>query len=236
MKKYKTEQCTIYRVLSGPANAYVIAAPQCSILVDTGQKLQYAALKRSMGSLKRGQGSLLYMIVTHAHYDHCQNAARIKKETGCSIVASKNEKECMEQGKSPFPRGTAPFSRMIVTLAERSRSKRAGFEPFSPDITVDQECRLPNTGADIQVIATPGHSAGSVSVIVDKDTAIVGDTMFGIFPHTVYPPFADDTRGMVESWKKLLNTECRRFLPGHGMAVSRRMLGKEYRKYCTPLT
>jgi hypothetical protein len=33
---------------------------------------------------------------------------------------------------------------------------------------------------------------------------------------------------MLESWGKLLNTDCKVFLPGHGKEIERSLLEKEY--------
>jgi glyoxylase-like metal-dependent hydrolase (beta-lactamase superfamily II) len=81
-------------------------------------------------------------------------------------------------------------------------------------------------GFNAYILHTPGHSSGSVSIIVDDEIALVGDTMFGIFPWSVFPPFADDVKQMTESWGKLLETNCRLFLPGHGTANKRSLVQK----------
>jgi hydroxyacylglutathione hydrolase len=77
---------------------------------------------------------------------------------------------------------------------------------------------------------TPGHTTGSMSVIVDDEVALVGDTMFGVFKRSVFPPFADDVSEMIKSWGKLLNSNCKFFLPSHGREKSREQLMTVYNK------
>jgi hydroxyacylglutathione hydrolase len=36
---------------------------------------------------------------------------------------------------------------------------------------------------------------------------------------------------MIESWDKLLNTNCNLFLPGHGKEISRKLLKNQYEKH-----
>jgi Zn-dependent hydrolases, including glyoxylases len=84
--------------------------------------------------------------------------------------------------------------------------------------------------ANIRVISTPGHSIGSISVIVDNEVAIVGDALFGIFSNSVFPPFADDVKTLIDSWGKLLKTNCTLFLPAHGRPITRELLEREYNK------
>ena len=107
-----------------------------------------------------------------------------------------------------------------------SRTKlieRLGYEPTDFDVSVDGEFRLEPFGFPGYVLPTPGHSPGSISAIIDDEIAIVGDAMFGVFAGSVFPPFADDVRLMVESWKKLLDTGCGTYLPGHGSERSKNL-------------
>ena len=77
---------------------------------------------------------------------------------------------------------------------------------------------------DDDIMHTPGHTSGSVSVIIDDEIALVGDTMFGIFRSSVFPPFADNIPELIRSWKSLLETECSLFLPSHGREKTREEL------------
>ena len=84
---------------------------------------------------------------------------------------------------------------------------------------------------EIELIATPGHSDDSISVIVNNEIGLVGDTMFGVFKSSIFPPFADNPDEMVESWEKLFDTNCHTFLPGHGSEIKKELLGREMVKY-----
>ena len=77
---------------------------------------------------------------------------------------------------------------------------------------------------------TPGHTEGSISLIIDNEIALVGDTMFGAFPGTIFPPFANDESLMVNSWEKLLKTKCKVFIPSHGSANDRGLVEKDFKK------
>jgi hypothetical protein len=49
-------------------------------------------------------------------------------------------------------------------------------------------------------------------------------------PGSPFPPFADDVPLLLTSWKKIIGTGCRSFLPGHGKQVSREEMINEYEK------
>ena len=74
----------------------------------------------------------------------------------------------------------------------------------------------------------PGHCRGAMSMIVDDEIAIVGDTMVNVGPWSVFPPFADHVAQLLESWKRRLETGCRIFLPGHGTPIGRPLLERRF--------
>jgi hydroxyacylglutathione hydrolase len=75
-----------------------------------------------------------------------------------------------------------------------------------------------------------GHTQWSISLIIENEIALVGDTMFGVFPWTAFPPFASDESLMVNSWEKLVETKCKVFIPSHGAANSRDLVEKDFKK------
>jgi glyoxylase-like metal-dependent hydrolase (beta-lactamase superfamily II) len=75
---------------------------------------------------------------------------------------------------------------------------------------------------------TPGHTRGSLSIVVDDEIALVGDTMFGVFKGSVFPPYAENAGVMIQSWGKLLDTSCRLFIPSHGTANSRSLVERDF--------
>jgi glyoxylase-like metal-dependent hydrolase (beta-lactamase superfamily II) len=95
---------------------------------------------------------------------------------------------------------------------------------------VDNLLDLNDLGINACIMHTPGHTSGSISVIVDDEIAIVGDTMFGVFGGSVFPPFAENVLQMIQSWGKLLQTNCKVFIPSHGTANSRSLVEKDYVK------
>jgi glyoxylase-like metal-dependent hydrolase (beta-lactamase superfamily II) len=77
---------------------------------------------------------------------------------------------------------------------------------------------------------TPGQSCGMMSVIIEEEIALVGDAMMGVYPNSIFVPFAEDADQLLMSWGKLLTTPCALFLPGHGSPISRALVEKCYFK------
>jgi glyoxylase-like metal-dependent hydrolase (beta-lactamase superfamily II) len=168
------------------------------------------------------------LLLTHTHFDHAENAAAIAKRYGAKIIVHPAEADALKTGNSRLPRGSILATRWLMQwLAERVQPLFT-YPPAEPDILAEDGMDLREFGFEAAVVHTPGHSAGSLSLIVDGQIALVGDTLFGVFRNSVFPPFADDPEQMVRSWGKLLRTGCVFFLPGHGSEIGRDLLEREF--------
>lgn len=230
MKKWVTGSgYTIYRVLSGRSNVFLISDGMNNILVDTSTGGNYKQLIRALQYIKCSHISLL--ILTHTHFDHAANAALLKNKYNLKIMLHEYESKLLEVGNSPIPQGTNYFTKLLVNKISKKLPSFAKYKPVKCDIKVKEKYDINEYGINAFVLHTPGHTSGSISVIVDNEIAIVGDAMFGVFHNSAFPPFADDVEAMVESWGKLLKTGCKIFLPSHGTERHYSLLKSQYKKY-----
>jgi hydroxyacylglutathione hydrolase len=125
---------------------------------------------------------------------------------------------------------TTLLTRPLVKLAGKCFFRKLKYEPCKLDIPVDNRLDLKVMGIDGYILHTPGHTSGSVSVIIEDEIALVGDTLFGVFKGSVFPPYAENIVMLIQSWEKLLQTGCRVFIPSHGTAISRTRVEIDYSK------
>jgi len=237
MKLWQTKNGTnIYQVLNGRSNSYLISTPKWNFLVDTGKVSAYTKLRQRIDSLNLEHSKIDGVILTHTHYDHCQNAYWIKEHNKCRIWVGWKEAEYAVRGYSPLPDGTFWITKIISKLGNLMGKRIFGFEPFIPDVFISLDSFLMKDELNIRLILTQGHSIASLSVVVDDEFALVGDAMIGTLKKSIFPPFADDVNEMIKSWGKLLATDCDTFLPGHGKEISRELLQSEYNKYIQTIT
>ncbi len=234
MQKWITKNgYEIHRVLKGRCNSFLVSSENLILLVDTGKASAYKKLMRNINSLNIPPYSNKILVLTHTHFDHCQNAAKLSTLHGFRIWVGKAESNFLKNGYTPIPQGTNLFTKILVAVAKRLLKAFLGYAQFDVDLEVTNNVLLTEYNVNIKIVATPGHSAGSVSIIVDDEIALVGDALFGIFPNSIYPPFADDKKEMIKSWDKLLQTNCTLFMPAHGKPVSRELMQKEFKQYST---
>jgi glyoxylase-like metal-dependent hydrolase (beta-lactamase superfamily II) len=171
---------------------------------------------------------LQLIVLTHTHYDHCGSLKALKDFTEAKVLVHKAEAENLRQGYRAFPKGTMWFSKIVSAIGRAFAKKLGEYPPVTPDITISKKFDLRGYGIDGYILPTPGHTAGSISVVIEDRHAIVGDTLFNIFKHSVFPPYADDQEALLKSWGELLAIGCEYFYPGHGRPFTKDIFKKTY--------
>lgn len=231
--KYKTwetnAQTTITRLISGRSNVFLIQKGNSNILIDTSPRRYWNKLNSRLKKLHINK--LDCLILTHSHFDHADNAALIKEKYLAKVIIHKSEASNLKNGDFVMLKGTMLLSKFIVKILNSNISPVVRCRPCIPDILVEDFYDLRDYGLNAKIIHTPGHTKGSVSIIIDDEIAIVGDAMFGVFRNSIMPPFADDKNLMIKSWARLLQTNCNLFLPSHGASIKRKVAEKAILKF-----
>lgn len=144
------------------------------------------------------------ILVTHAHLDHSALAPGLCHLTGAPILAFGDA----QAGITP---------RMQALAAEGLAGGEGVDSAFSPTRTLADGEVLELAGLSVEVLHTPGHMAGHVSLAVD-DLLFSGDHVMGWSTSIVSPPEGDMAAYMT-SLHRLAARRWSRFLPGHGEPV-----------------
>jgi hydroxyacylglutathione hydrolase len=230
VKTWKTKVGLVIRqLLGGRSNVFLVTEDSASILIDTSWEQAWRPLQSGLDGLGFDRsGALAALVLTHTHFDHAANAARLHQRYHVPVIVHRSEAEYLQAGDSPLPLGTTVFTRWMTPQLTRTVHRFFRYRPATPDIIVDEAFDLRPLGIEADLLHTPGHSPGSISLIVGGEVAIVGDAMYGVVAGSAFPPFAADARQLVESWAKLLETGCQVFLPSHGGAVTRHVVERDY--------
>jgi glyoxylase-like metal-dependent hydrolase (beta-lactamase superfamily II) len=186
-------------------NCYVVGDPATlqAIVIDPGGDAA------DLLTVIHDKGLTITAIVaTHAHFDHLIAAEELRAKTG-----------------APFYLHDA--DRPLLGWMQESGRMFLGIDlppPPEVDTSAREGDRLVAGEVSIQVVHTPGHSPGSISLIGD-DSVFSGDTLFaGSVGRTDLP--GGDTQALVDAVRSKLFTlaDDLPVYPGHGPATT---LGKE---------
>ena len=176
----------------GRANAFIVRG-QRPIVIDTGYPDSAPAIIDKLNENGIDPKSVALILITHGHADHFGSAAELKKLTGAPVAVHKLDADALIKGQDPPLKPTGAIGRLFMKMIEKRGPAKA--PPVKPDILIENDLDLSKFGVEGKVIHTPGHTPGSLAVILDGGRIIAGDTiMRGIvrFWQPNYPLFADN--------------------------------------------
>ena len=219
---------TIHPIALGVTNCYIIRHKGI-ILIDSGVPKKAGSFKKALDKLNISADEIQLILITHAHWDHIGSAKMIKELTGAKLALHDNEKEWLEKPAIHVPPGVSRWGRTFSKIMSLL-TKNMKIQSTKVDITLtDTNFPLADWGIPGEIIYTPGHSPGSVSLLLDSGDAFVGDLAMNAFPMRFSPGlpiFADSLETVKESWRLLLNRGAKVIYPAHGKPFSAEVLRK----------
>ncbi len=179
------------------SNTYVIVGKK-NILIDPGTPNTYDILKDEIEKLTK---NVDYIINTHCHYDHAGSDYLYEEYFNSPVIISDLEVDDLKNNTSTTV--SALFNERLIPPKE-----------VIPVSDILGELNKYN----IEVIETPGHTKGSISLIY-KDNLITGDTLFAYGVGRWDFPTGNliDLRNSISKLEKIAHEKnIINILPGHG--------------------
>lgn len=224
---------SLHRISLVNVSAFLLYRTGEALLVDCGNQGSEKKIIGEMASLGIQPGMLKLLILTHSHYDHAGAAFQLKEATGCRIMIHRSEASRLEAGYTPIPAGTRWKAKVISAVGRIFARRLMRYPPVLPDILLDELTSLDEFGFPGKVIHTPGHTRGSLVVLMEDGEMIAGDTLMGLAGKRIFPAFAEDIPGLMQSWKMLSEMKVKNFHPAHGRTISFRKFLNEFSELTT---
>ncbi|MBF0099604.1 MAG: MBL fold metallo-hydrolase [Desulfobacterales bacterium] len=165
----------IEELVVGPimTNCYIVGCEQTrsAIVIDPGDETHKILMKLAQLQLK-----VKYIVNTHGHFDHVGGNKKMKEATHADILIHPDD------------------AVMLPRISLTAMSFGLTVENSPPaDNTIDHGDEIQVGDITFQVIATPGHTLGGISLYTDS-VVFVGDTLFsGSIGRTDFPGGDYDT-------------------------------------------
>jgi glyoxylase-like metal-dependent hydrolase (beta-lactamase superfamily II) len=207
------------------ANVHLVVGPSV-VLIDTGSPGNTARILSWVDGIGAGRPSAI--VLTHGHGDHAGSARELRDATQAPVWLARADWTMVEVGRNPPLR---PTRASAIPLKYMVPNRFPAFRP-DRDLTHDSPAAL---GLAARLVPTPGHTPGSISLVLDGGQAIVGDLLMGGYlggqlrpsrPRPHY--FADDRAALGPSLARVLAAGATTLHLGHGGPISAADLSNGY--------
>ncbi len=219
-------------------NAHLLIGSDGCVLVDAGLPASAAKVEKVLSKQGLTFADIKAIIITHAHVDHAGGAAELREKTRAPIIAHAYDLPYYKREKPMTFCPTGKVGRYFLKTPLPHQSYTA----FEPDLLLrdDETFDISEFGIAGVIRHTPGHTAGSLSVELCSNEAMVGDLVAsgiligGILRinHAIQPPFEENTEAVSEQLLRLIDSGVERFYLGHGGPLD----AKEVRRHAKRLS
>jgi glyoxylase-like metal-dependent hydrolase (beta-lactamase superfamily II) len=204
----------VHPVRLGGVNIYLIQTERGHILVDAGMPNAGAKLDQAFTKAGVDPKSVQLIVLTHGHLDHIGSVAYAKQITGGKVLCHRSLAASLQASKIEK---AVPQTRNLGIRLMNALSNLLKFEGVEPDIVMDDEYNLGAYGIAGKIVHTPGHSASSISIVLDNGETLIGDLVREEGGGEIgLGAFYDDKPLLLESLEKVAALEPTTIYLSHG--------------------
>ncbi len=176
-------------------NYWVVSTGTSRFLVDLGWPGTMGEIRNRLRRMDVPLHEICYGLATHYHIDHAGLAQELK-EAGVRLLVVDLQVGAIQEMK----KWTKPHDNYVDISLEGNLTISAS----------ESRALLEGVGIAGEILATPGHSDDSVSLLLDDGSAFTGDL--------THPALVTEQQAEIvtRSWDLLHERGARRVYPGHG--------------------
>jgi metallo-beta-lactamase class B len=123
--------------------SYLITTPQGHILIDTGTLEMHDAIVDAVERLGYKASDIRILLASHAHFDHIEGHALMRRRTGAHVMAMAGDAEALESGHDTSALGAR------------------GWEPVPVSRRLADRDTVTLGGTTLRAVRAPGHTQGA---------------------------------------------------------------------------
>jgi glyoxylase-like metal-dependent hydrolase (beta-lactamase superfamily II) len=205
----------VYQITHRGANVLVIAEDTIT-LIDTGLKDGASHVLEFIRHIGRSPEEISMIVLTHNHIDHMGGLAEIKKHTNAKVATHRDDIGVREHPPAAGGRYSEPMAQIKSKL-----QSVFSVLPEDVDLVLEGGETLDCLGG-LDVIHTPGHTPGSISLYSQKYKMLFsGDLIRKRRKKLLLPPkmVCSDINQNLESIKKISRYDIEILCFGHGLPL-----------------
>lgn len=201
------------------ANVHLVIGEKV-IVFDTGGAGSAEDIIEAMAHVGIGPKKVSLILLSHGHADHAGGSLELAARTGAPVAVGRGDLSMVTAGKNRKLQPMSVFARFLrLFLADR-------YPAHTPAVVINDKLDLRPYGVAGQAVLFPGHTGGSVAILLPENVALVGDLMLGgafggaVCAHSPGEHYYHEDRGQVRrNIDALLKRGTRVFHLGHGGPV-----------------
>ena len=144
----------LYYVGSKDLASFLIATPEGHILINSSLEESVPLIRASIEQLGFKFSDVKFLLISHAHSDHCAGSAEILKQTHAKYCVMDEDAAAVEDGGS---------------LTTRLKASYMSFPPAKVDRRLKDGDKVELGGSTLTAHLTPGHTRGCTTWTMEVD-------------------------------------------------------------------
>lgn len=192
-------------------HVYVIDGGDEIGLIDAGAGVDIVPVLQRLGRTGLSPDRIRRLFITHAHADHAGGSAKLRRALSVGIIASREVATILRSGDEAA-------ASVDVGKAQGTYEPQYRLEAASVDAEVADGDLIQVGKLRVEVVATPGHSTGHHSYLVESETRrdlFTGDALLFGGKIILQDTWDCDLRAYIQSLRRLGEYRFDGLFPGH---------------------